>query len=275
MQFRFACLVALGLSACAPTAPTSGTGAGFQDYPTYLRQREAALNGGGAAPVMPGVPVAGIPGQTSGFSTDRIGSAIDAASGVPAAGQPVPGDQLAGGVGAVIGADPYSQPLSATTPTLGPQDGTLDPNRARGDAPTGIVSESSEVNPNNSGISDEQDFSAVASRETIASDAERLARNRAQYEVFQPGALPQREGDTGPNIVEFALATSHAPGTAVYPRGGISLSNPDKVCARYGSPDLAQQAFLEAGGPEKDRKGIDPDGDGYACSWDPRPFRAN
>ena len=102
MQFRFACLVALGLAACAPTAPTSGTGAGFQDYPTYLRQREAALNGGGAAPVMPGVPVAGIPGQTSGFSTDRIGSAIDAASGVPAAGQPVPGDQLAGGVGAVI-----------------------------------------------------------------------------------------------------------------------------------------------------------------------------
>ena len=28
-----------------------------------------------------------------------------------------------------------------------------------------------------------------------------------------------------------------------------------------------------AGGPERDQFGIDPDGDGYACSWDPSPFR--
>ena len=40
------------------------------------------------------------------------------------------------------------------------------------------------------------------------------------------------------------------------------------------APTPAQQAFLEAGGPERDRKGLDPDGDGYACAWDPTPFRA-
>jgi hypothetical protein len=273
MQFRFACLVALGLSACSPPIPNSNpAGVGFQDYPTYLRQREAALNGGPLPPVVPyGTQPPG------GFSADRIGSAIDAASGgavVPA--QQQPGNQLGGGVGAVIGADNFGQPLAATTPPLGGQGGTLDPNRARGDAPTGILSDSGEVNPNNTGISDEQEFSAVTSRETIASDAERIARNRAQYEVIQPGALPERAGSSAaPNIVAFAMSTNHAPGTQVYSRSGLSLSNPQKACARYGSPDLAQEAFLAAGGPERDRKGIDPDGDGYACSWDPRPFRAN
>ena len=38
-------------------------------------------------------------------------------------------------------------------------------------------------------------------------------------------------------------------------------------------PDQAQQDFLAKGGPERDRMGVDPDGDGFACAWDPRPFR--
>ena len=28
------------------------------------------------------------------------------------------------------------------------------------------------------------------------------------------------------------------------------------------------------GGPKVDPKGIDPDGDGFACYWDPKPFRS-
>jgi hypothetical protein len=39
------------------------------------------------------------------------------------------------------------------------------------------------------------------------------------------------------------------------------------------SDDLAQEAFLSEGGPERDRLGVDPDGDGFACRWDPTPFR--
>ena len=31
---------------------------------------------------------------------------------------------------------------------------------------------------------------------------------------------------------------------------------------------------LERGGPQRDRLGVDPDGDGFACSWNPTPFRA-
>ena len=36
----------------------------------------------------------------------------------------------------------------------------------------------------------------------------------------------------------------------------------------------AQIDFLAKGGPERDRLGVDPDGDGYACAWNPAPFRA-
>lgn len=122
-------------------------------------------------------------------------------------------------------------------------------------------------------MSDEQDFDAVSSRETIDSDAERLARQRAQYQVVAPTALPQRSGDAGPNIVQFALTTTHAPGTQLYKRGGLFQRDPLVTCAKYASPDLAQEVFLSKGGPEKDRDGLDPDGDGFACGWDPRPFR--
>ncbi len=140
--------------------------------------------------------------------------------------------------------------------------------------PAGIVSTNSEMTAmtDNPSISDEQEFSAVSSRETIASDKERIARNRAQYTVISPTAVPQRPGDVGPNIVQFAISTTHAVGTQMYKRSSLRVSG--SACAKFASPDLAQEAFLAAGGPEKDRKGLDPDGDGFACSWDPRPFRA-
>lgn len=127
---------------------------------------------------------------------------------------------------------------------------------------------------NNPGISDENDFQAVKSRESIASDAERLAEQRAQYEVIAPTAVPERQGDTGPNIVQYALNTQNPKGSRVYSRSGVNLaSKAQRACAKYPSPDQAQEDFLSRGGPEKDRLGLDPDGDGYACGWDPAPFR--
>lgn len=143
--------------------------------------------------------------------------------------------------------------------------------RPRGGAPAGIKEETGEVS--NLGISDEQDFTAVSERETIESDAERIAKNREQYVIVEPKDLPARPGDTGPNIVEFALATTHAPGVQMYKRSGVSLRSADAACNKYASPDKAQQDFLAKGGPERDRLGVDPDGDGFACTWDPRPFR--
>ncbi|WP_333693165.1 hypothetical protein [Phaeobacter italicus] len=126
----------------------------------------------------------------------------------------------------------------------------------------------------NPGISDENDFDAVSSRQSIESDAERLARQRAQYEVVTPTAVPTRSGEKSTNIVRYALSTSNPRGQRVYSRSGINLAaRSARNCAGFASPELAQIAFLEAGGPKRDRKALDPDGDGYACGWDPAPYR--
>ena len=232
-----AVLSALLMAACTPTTTSTGPGVGFQDYNSYVR---------GASPSPAPVPVT-VPPPGGSFDPAAAAAAIDRAQGVaPVESAAVP---------------------TATTPL--PTDSTA---RPRGGAPTGIKEESGEV-ASHTGISDEQDFNAVSSRETIESDKERIARNRAEYVVVQPKDLPVRPGDTGPNIVEFALATKHAPGVQMYKRSGIGLRDANSVCAKYSSPDQAQQDFLAKGGPERDRMGVDPDGDGFACSWDPRPFR--
>jgi hypothetical protein len=129
---------------------------------------------------------------------------------------------------------------------------------------------------NGAAISDEQSFDAVAGRETIQSDAERRAQQAAAYQVIQPTALPQRAGDTGPNIVEYALNAPNKRGQEWYSRFvlGTMGNRFERNCAAYRSPDEAQRDFLARGGPERDPKGIDPDGDGFACGWDPAPFLA-
>ena len=125
-----------------------------------------------------------------------------------------------------------------------------------------------------SGISQENNFDAVGAQRSIESDAAKIAQNRAQYKVIEAEALPKRTGGEGPNIVDYALATKHPRGTQVYRRIGVNLEGKAaRNCAKYASPDQAQSAFLSKGGPQRDRLGLDPDGDGFACSWDPGPFR--
>jgi hypothetical protein len=231
---------ALLLAGCAPAPVDTGAGVGFQDYNSYIR-------GAQPGPVPTGPVV--VPPVGGAFDPAAAAAALDRADGT------APTTATAAAPGAlppVAGADSAARP--------------------RGSAPAGIREESGEV-AGNVGISDEQDFNAVASRETIESDAERIARNRAEYVEVQPTDLPQRPGDTGPNIVEFALSTNHAPGVQIYKRGGIAVRSQESACAKYASPDQAQQDFLARGGPERDRLGVDPDGDGFACTWDPRPFR--
>lgn len=127
---------------------------------------------------------------------------------------------------------------------------------------------------NSAGLSRENDFEAVDQKRSIEQDAQRIARNREQYTVVQPEDIGSRPGDVGPNIVAYALATTHPKGTQIYQRTGFNLENrAARNCAQYASPDKAQIAFLQQGGPERDRAGLDPDGDGYACAWDPGPYR--
>ncbi len=124
------------------------------------------------------------------------------------------------------------------------------------------------------GISSENDFDAVSSQRDIEADAALIAQNRAQYTVIQPTALPTRTGTNTPNIVAYALQTNNPVGVSLYSRGSTSASKTARACNAYRSSDAAQEDFLTKGGPERDRMGVDPDGDGFACGWNPTPFRA-
>lgn len=245
-------LVALAvLAACGPVVPDSNPqGAGFQDYNSYVRNSVA----GNQPSAYPGAGIATQP--VTGFSTDSAAAAIAAAEGGTAA--PLNGT----GFGAV------TAQAGAALPGIDPAC------QGRGQTMAGIQETTSEMNYAAGGVSDEQDFGAVSSRESIESDKQRIACNRQQYVVVQPGAIPQRPNDEGPNIAAYALATNNAPGVKLYSRPPFYLTNPEKACAKFTSSDKAQQAFLAAGGPQRDSKALDPDGDGFACAWDPRPFRA-
>lgn len=243
-------LMALGVAACTPSVPDSGAGVGFQDYNSYIRGAQTAPAAPVvAAPVVPVTPVA-----PAGFNPASAAAAIDRAEGrLPVAPVATP---------PAFGAPLNTTPLDSTGTLGGQTTSTLAPAPVEG----AVIG----ANPK---ISDENDFAAVSQRETIESDKARIERNKSQYVVVQPGALPTRTGEEGPNIVQFALSTTHAPGTPVYTRRSLGRKDPTAACARFNSPDIAQEEFLRAGGPEKDKAGVDPDGDGFACAWDPRPFR--
>lgn len=149
--------------------------------------------------------------------------------------------------------------------------------RPRGNAPSTIRADIGEMSNvpgyGHSGISNENSFEAVSAERSIEQDAAVIAQNRAQYVQIQPTTLPQRPNNGSPNIVAYALNQNHPVGQQMYGRGGIRFSNSAEQCAKYLSADMAQQAFLEGGGPQRDRYNLDPDGDGYACAWNPAPFR--
>lgn len=104
-----------------------------------------------------------------------------------------------------------------------------------------------------------------------AAAAEReLAAARSQLVVVQPTNVPQ--AGSGPNIALYAQQTTNVVGERIYPRSrGSRISS---SCGRYANADDAQRAFLAAGGPTSDSQNLDPDGDGFACKWDPAPYRA-
>jgi len=175
-------------------------------------------------------------------------------------------DSTASAVDAVIPGPPLSTAAPGAPGAPGAPAGT--PEGTVATAPLGPDVERS------GDISDEQNFDAVSGRETIESDAARIAANRQQYVVVQPTELPNRT-DGAPNIVAYALATTNPVGAPLYRRSGFNAANRfSRNCAEFASADLAQQSFLATGGPERDRRGLDPDGDGFACTWDPTPFRA-
>ncbi len=95
---------------------------------------------------------------------------------------------------------------------------------------------------------------------------------RSQLVVVQPGSVPTEP--PGVNVALFAKQSTNAVGQSIYPRSATARLTGAGSCGRYRDPDSAQRAFLAAGGPTSDRLGLDPDGDGFACSFDPSIYRA-
>ncbi|MBE0453486.1 hypothetical protein [Roseovarius autotrophicus] len=233
MRVTSVLVVLAALTACAPGIPDSGAGVGFGDYNEYLRQKAARE----AALTGNALP------PPNSVSSEPLSAGAAPASEA---------EQLAADTRAALGVDPATGREAVQASPSNP--------------PPAVV--------NAAGISRENYFEAVDAERSIEEDAARIAQNRAQYQVIQPEAIGPRPGDVGPNIVAYALGTSHTRGTQIYRRMGVNLpAKAERACRAYPSADQAQLDFLRRGGPERDRLGLDPDGDGYACDWDPEPFR--
>ncbi len=230
------------LTACSPTVPDSAAGVGFDNYDSY---RSASAPSGRSETVPLSAP--------GTISAERLegGAAAPVRQVIPVRTAPA-------GTAPVRTAPVRPAAPAAAAPAAA--------------APAAPAAPATPARP--ARISDEQDFSAVSARETIESDAARLAANRAAYVQIQPTDLPQREGDDGPSIVAYALATNNPVGVQLYRRSFLSgQARFRRNCAKYTSSDLAQEDFLRRGGPLRDPKGLDPDGDGFACYWNPTPLR--
>lgn len=231
----FLCVAGLvALSACSPAVPDSAAGVGFGDYDAYQAERQARdAQLSGAALPAP----TAVSSEPLGTVPPQPGDASDLVAETQAALR----EQSLNSGQPVLHADPANpQPQTVTTST---------------------------------GMSVETNFDAVSAERSIESDAALIEQNRARYTVIEPEALPERTG-TEPNIVQYALSSTHPVGTRVYSRAGVnSQTRFQRNCAGYTSPDQAQIDFMAKGGPQRDRMGLDPDGDGYACAWDPSPFR--
>lgn len=284
MRFSLCVAALVGLTACSPSVPDSaadipdsGAGVGFGTADQYIAQqraRDAALEGTSA------VPPAGTispenPGQPSQATAGAPLSATRSSASTTATSTTRPTQQSGNGVYTPTGgleaastsdeiARETAARLAETSQNSGREVLHASPSNP---APQTVTSAG--------GISNENNFDAVGNARSIEDDAQLIAQNRAQYEVVQPGALPARSGNSGPNIVQYALQTKHAVGQQLYTRVGLNKrAKFQRNCAKYASSDQAQTDFLAQGGPRRDKLGLDPDGDGYACGWDPRPFRA-
>ncbi|CUH64133.1 hypothetical protein TG4357_01098 [Thalassovita gelatinovora] len=239
MRFILCSLAVLGLAACDASIPDSNPGVGFDSYADQRQKqaaRDVALAGQGQPLAAPMAVSEEQLGYTSTNSATSYGT------------EETEAERLAAATAAALNSG--EQPIDATPLNPAPQ-----------------------VALGPSGISTENDFEDVSTLRSIESDAQKIEQNRAQYEVVQPTDLPTRPGNTGPNIVNYALSTTNPVGQQMYSRFAASEGRAKRNCAKYMSPDQAQAAFLQKGGPQKDRLGVDPDGDGYACSWNPAPFR--
>ncbi|MDO5614132.1 MAG: hypothetical protein Q4G14_12955 [Paracoccus sp. (in: a-proteobacteria)] len=117
-------------------------------------------------------------------------------------------------------------------------------------------------------------FDAPTADDIMWKPAPRQAAATVAATTQAPAAQTGRYGGATPVLTRFAFAAQHAPGTRVWARpAGGTAAQAARACAPFANADQAQVAFLTAGGPEADPRGMDPDGDGFVCGWNPAPWR--
>ena len=235
------------VSACTFSAPysnvidTAGGGVGFSDYAQYMRAQEELSRirraEAASARAQPQGAVGGAPVrfQPQGFGAAQTQMPEQAPLGQSVIAQPAQGQS--------------SQQTPAQNFAMG-----QGVSAAPGTAEQGVSTQSYEAQP----------FGTPTQNQVV----------RREYVPQVRVTAAEAPAASGPNLFVYALSTRHAIGEERYPRRHpLRWRRWEAACAQYPHQDLAQEAFLAAGGPEKDPEHMDPDGDGYACWWDPAPFR--
>jgi len=183
-------------------------------------------------------------------------------SSVTVPDDPILSEVPLGGTASSAGGDGFTSTIESSLAT----DGTVPANVAVAGSVdgTGRALDDDQINLMQWTLEQQKIDAAIAERD--------LASARSQLVVVQPGPLPSRP--EGVNIALFANQTTNAVGQSIYPRTVGARVGSVGNCGRFRDADAAQRAFLSGGGPDADRYGIDPDGDGFACKWDPAPYRA-
>lgn len=258
MRFPKALIVmgatAVVLAGCDASAPysnvidTTGRGVGFSDYAQYMRaqeelsrirRNEAAQARNVQAPTASGPQFAQPSSQPASIGQEAVaavrGTPSSPSSPTPSATQQFP-----------VAQQDVGAPLSALSPS----------------APTQSARAST-------GVSEQQ----FTPQPFGTAQPDRLVERDFVPQVrVSESEMPAGTG--GPNLFVYALSTQHNVGEQRYNRTNpFRWRRSETACAQFSSQDLAQEAFLAAGGPERDPNHLDPDGDGFACWWDPTPFR--
>lgn len=234
MRLGLAVACALALAACNPEIPDSAAGVGFGNYNSYASDRYELQRAARNAQLTASVPT-GSPEDTG------------APPAIAAPGEPLN----------AMAAPLAPAPISVSAPiATAPQTVSAADLAAAGIGGGAII------------------MPAAAPEAAIRREPQAVATAATPTppRPVQEG-VPARPADTGPDIVAYALNTTHSVGQPIYRRTLASKSRAARRCDGYSSNDMAQLAFLESGGPQRDRHGIDPDGDGYACGWDPGLYR--
>ncbi|MFD1796302.1 hypothetical protein FQV27_00930 [Paracoccus aurantiacus] len=86
-----------------------------------------------------------------------------------------------------------------------------------------------------------------------------------------PATVTEAEAD---RLRRYAVTQNHPVGEIVYPRTRGTQTDAARACAQFPNAEAAQLMFLSSGGPQRDPLGMDPDGDGFVCEWDPTYYMA-